>query len=39
MDLLPVTPRKLDSAAITLACAVLFIACVVAGLIVQAVWP
>ena len=31
------TPRKLDSAAITLACAVLFIACVVAAGIVQAV--
>ena len=33
------TPRKLDSAAITLACAVLFIACVVGALIVQAVAP
>lgn len=33
------TQRKLDSAAITLACAVLFIACVVGALVVQAVWP
>ena len=39
MDLLPVTQRKLASAAITLACAVLFIACVVGALVVQAVWP
>ncbi len=31
--------RKLDSAAITLACAVLFIACVVGAVVVQAVWP
>lgn len=32
------TPRKLASATIALACAVLLIACVVAAGIVQAVW-